>query len=89
MQLRAKQNAMKRLGCGLLNKVVLSFFTRLFWQDSDFLELAHPANSYLVLDAATFLNKPILTQPSCMGHFRERDRVAGLTAEIVADCMEV
>ena len=81
-----KQNAIQRLGCGLLNKVVLSF-SHVFWQDSDFLGLAHPAKSYLVLNAATFTNKPILT--FMYGGTFAKEIESWTDNEIVADCMEV
>jgi monoamine oxidase len=81
-----KQIAIQRLGCGLLNKCVLSF-PHVFWQDSDFLGLAHPAKSYLVLNAATFTNKPILTF-MYGGTFAEEIE-EWTDNEIVADCMEV
>ena len=81
-----KQNAIQRLGCGLLNKCVLSF-SHVFWQDSDFLGLAHPANSYLVLNAATFTNKPILT--FMYGGTFAKEIESWTDNEIVADCMEV
>ncbi|CAB9514457.1 specific histone demethylase 1 homolog [Seminavis robusta] len=81
-----KQTAINRLGCGLLNKCILSF-PHVFWQDSDFLGVAHPAKSYLVLNAAVFTNKPILTF-MYGGSFAEEIE-EWTDNEIVADCMEV
>lgn len=81
-----KVNAIQRLGCGLLNKCVLSF-PHVFWQASDFLGLAHPAKSYLVLNTATFTNKPILT--FMYGGTFAKEIESWSDNEIVADCMEV
>jgi len=81
-----KQNAIQRLGCGLLNKCILSF-PHVFWQDSDFLGLAHPATSYLVLNAAKFTNKPILS--FMYGGDFAKQLESWTDNEIVGDCMEV
>ena len=81
-----KQAAIQRLGCGLLNKCVLSF-PHVFWQQSDFLALAHPANSYLILNVSSFTNKPILT--FMYGGAFAKEIESWTDNEIVADCMEV
>ena len=54
-----KQRAIERLGTGLLNKCIFSF-SRVFWQDSDFMGLADEEHSYLVLNGMAYTGKPIL-----------------------------
>jgi monoamine oxidase len=55
----AKKAAIDQLGCGLLNKCVLSFEAS-FWPESDFLGMAGDERSYLVLNAMKYTQKPIL-----------------------------
>ena len=54
-----KTEAIEQLGCGLLNKCVLSFEAS-FWPDSDFLGMAGQERSYLVLNAMKYTRKPIV-----------------------------
>jgi len=55
----AKQYAVDSLGCGLLNKCVLTFST-VFWQDSDFIGLTGDTSPYLILNGHVITSHPIL-----------------------------
>lgn len=81
-----KQKAIQRLGLGLLNKCAISFPNR-FWPESEFLGLADQANSYLILNGASFTDHPVLIF-LFGGSFAKT--VEGWTDnEVVADCMRV
>jgi hypothetical protein len=54
-----KQQAIEKMGCGLLNKCVLSF-SDVFWQDSDFLGVAGEDSPFLILNGHKVTGKPIL-----------------------------
>ena len=54
----AKQHAIASLGCGLLNKCILSFST-VFWQESDFIGLTGDC-PYLILNGHVITSQPIL-----------------------------
>lgn len=56
---QAKRDAIQQLGCGLLNKCVLSF-DHVFWQDSDFFGLAGEQTPFLILNGHKITGKPIL-----------------------------
>ena len=81
-----KQQAIKRLGCGLLNKCVMSFET-VFWQDSEFLGLAGIEHSYLVLNAMKYTEKPVLI--FMFGGSFAKDVESWTDSEIVEDCLGV
>ena len=53
-----KQHAIQTLGCGLLNKCVISF-PHVFWQDSDFLGVVDDP-PHLILNASIVTGQPIL-----------------------------
>ena len=54
----AKQAAIQKLGCGLLNKCVISF-PHVFWQDSEFLGVVDDP-PHLILNASVVTGQPIL-----------------------------
>jgi hypothetical protein len=81
-----KQNAIQKLGCGLLNKCALSF-SHVFWQDSDFLGLAGIEHSYLVLNGMNYTQKPILI--FMFGGAFAKDVEDWTDTEIVEDCLDV
>eukprot|EP00536_Pseudo-nitzschia_multiseries_P000396 jgi/Psemu1/249469/estExt_Genewise1Plus.C_50128 len=81
-----KKEAIQNLGCGLLNKCAISF-ENVFWQDSDFLGLAHSHYSYLVLNATKYTQKPILI--FMYGGDFAKDVEDWTDQEIVQDCLEV
>jgi lysine-specific histone demethylase 1 len=81
-----KCEAIEKLGCGLLNKCVLSFST-VFWQDSDFLGLAGHDHSYLVLNAHTYTQKPVLI--FMFGGSFAKTVEYWTDQEIVQDCLSV
>jgi len=81
-----KKNAIQELGCGLLNKCVVSFQSA-FWQDSDFLGKAETEYSYLVLNATKYTQKPILI--FMYGGDFARDIEDWTDTEIVSDCLDV
>ena len=54
-----KKEAIANLGCGLLNKCILSF-PQVFWQASDFLGLAGEETPFLILNGHKITGKPIL-----------------------------
>ena len=81
-----KQNAIQKLGCGLLNKCAISF-SHVFWQDSDFLGLAGVEHSYLVLNAMKYTQKPILI--FMFGGAFAKDVEDWTDTEIVEDCLDV
>ncbi|GKZ00951.1 hypothetical protein MPSEU_001046600 [Mayamaea pseudoterrestris] len=80
----AKQHAIQRLGNGLLNKCILSF-SRVFWQDSDFLGLAANDRAYLVLNGHKYTGQPILI--FMYGGDFARDIQEWTDKEIVDDCL--
>ena len=82
----SKKEAIENLGCGLLNKCVISFPTA-FWQDSDFLGQAQSQHSYLVLNAAKYTQKPILI--FMYGGDFAKDIETWTDREIISDCLEV
>jgi len=82
----SKRTAIAQLGCGLLNKCALSF-SRVFWQDSDFMGMAGPEHSYLVLNATKYTEKPILI--FMFGGSFAKDVEDWTDSEIVEDCMVV
>lgn len=55
----SKEDAISKLGCGLLNKCALSF-KDVFWQDSDFIGMAGENSPFLILNGHKFTGKPIL-----------------------------
>lgn len=55
----AKKKAIADMGCGLLNKCILSF-PQVFWQDTDFLGLAGEETPFLILNGHKITGKPIL-----------------------------
>ena len=55
----AKKEAISNMGCGLLNKCILSF-PQVFWQDSDFLGVAGEDTPFLTLNGHKITGKPIL-----------------------------
>eukprot|EP00934_Nitzschia_sp_Nitz4_P001064 Nitzschia sp. Nitz4//scaffold1_size375055//31327//33744//NITZ4_000215-RA/size375055-processed-gene-0.298-mRNA-1//1//CDS//3329540862//1064//frame0 len=82
----AKQTAIQQLGCGLLNKCVMSFPT-VFWQDSDFLGLAKQNHAYLVLNVSKYTGKPILA--FMYGGSFARELESWTDSDIVQDCLGV
>lgn len=82
----SKQKAIQELGCGLLNKCVMSF-PNVFWQDSEFLGLAGSEHSYLVLNAMKYTQKPILI--FMYGGAFANEVETWTDSEIVDDCLEV
>ncbi len=54
-----KKKAIADMGCGLLNKCILSF-PQVFWQDTDFLGLAGEDTPFLILNGHKITGKPIL-----------------------------
>ena len=84
---KAKQQAIRRLGAGLLNKCALSF-PYVFWEDSDFLGLAAGIQrSYLILNGHAYTGKPILI--FMYGGDFAKDIEDWTDEEIVEDCMKV
>ena len=81
-----KQHAIKNLGCGLLNKCVVSF-PNVFWQDSDFLGLAGMDHSYLVLNAMKYTQKPVLI--FMFGGPFAKEVESWTDSDIVKDCLGV
>ncbi|EEC50313.1 flavin-containing amine oxidase, partial [Phaeodactylum tricornutum CCAP 1055/1] len=81
-----KQQAIERLGIGLLNKCTLSF-PHVFWQDSDFLGLAEDEHSYLVLNGATFTDNPVLL--FMFGGEFAHEIEKWTDTEIVTDCLRI
>jgi hypothetical protein len=82
----SKQKAIEELGCGLLNKCVMSF-PNAFWQDSEFLGLAGSEHSYLVLNAMKYTQKPILI--FMYGGAFAKEVETWTDSEIVDDCLDV
>lgn len=82
----AKQLAFQQLGCGLLNKCIISF-SEVFWQDSEFLGLAEKDHAYLVLNAVKYTGKPILI--FMYGGSFAKEIEAWTDAAIVEDCLRV
>jgi hypothetical protein len=82
----SKQEAIRNLGCGLLNKCAMSF-PAVFWQDSDFLGLAGEEHSYLVLNATKYTEKPILI--FMYGGSFASELESWTDSEIVDDCLSV
>ncbi len=82
----SKQDAIEKLGCGLLNKCAISF-PNAFWQDSDFLGQADSHYSYLVLNAMKYTQKPILI--FMYGGDFAKDVEDWTDRDIVSDCLEV
>ena len=83
---KTKTNAINALGCGLLNKCVISFPIA-FWQDSDFFGQAEPDYSYLVLNAMKYTKKPILI--FMYGGDFAREIEDWSDTEIISDCLNV
>ena len=83
---KTKTNAINALGCGLLNKCVISFPIA-FWQDSDFFGQAEPDYSYLVLNAMKYTKKPILI--FMYGGDFAREIEDWSDTEIISDCLDV
>ena len=81
-----KQQAIQQLGCGLLNKCVMSFPT-VFWQNSDFLGLAGIDHSYLVLNGMAYTGKPILV--FMYGGKFAAELESWIDSDIVDDCLAV
>ena len=81
-----KQNAIRKLGSGLLNKCALSF-PHIFWQDSDFLGLADEGHSYLVLNVAAYTGQPILMFMFGGNYSKEIEDWSD--TDIVSDCLNV
>jgi Flavin containing amine oxidoreductase len=84
-----KQQAIQRLGAGLLNKCVLSF-SHVFWQESDFMGLAgldDEETPYLILNGHAYLGKPILAFLYGGSHAEQVEEWTD--AEVVADCVRV
>jgi hypothetical protein len=82
----AKQSAIEKLGCGLLNKCALSF-PKIFWQDSDFMGMAGADQSYLILNAVSYTKRPILI--FMYGGSFAKEVEDWTDTEIVEDCMDV
>jgi hypothetical protein len=83
----AKQDAVQRLGTGLLNKCAIAF-DHVFWQDSDFLGLAHDKHSYLVLNGASYTGgQPVLI--FMYGGAFAAEIESWTDTEIVKDCLSV
>mmetsp|Transcript_42724 Transcript_42724/g.103052 ORF Transcript_42724/g.103052 Transcript_42724/m.103052 type:complete len:1054 (+) Transcript_42724:43-3204(+) len=82
----SKTEAIAQLGCGLLNKCVLSFEVS-FWPDSDFLGMAGLERSYLVLNAMKYTRKPILI--FMYGGDVAREIEDWSDQEVVDDCLRV
>lgn len=86
---KAKQEAIQKLGCGILNKCALSF-PRIFWQDVDFLGLAsEPRRPYLIMNAAKYTtdHKPVLI--FMYGGAFAKEIEDWKDSDIVEDCMSV
>jgi monoamine oxidase len=81
-----KQQAIQRLGCGLLNKCAMSF-PSVFWQNSDFLGLAGSDHSYLVLNGMAYTGKPILV--FMYGGAFAAELESWIDSDIVDDCLAV
>ncbi|KAL3934188.1 MAG: hypothetical protein SGBAC_010043 [Bacillariaceae sp.] len=82
-----KLDAIQKLGCGLLNKCVMSF-ENVFWQDSDFLGLAGKEHSYLVLNAWKYAgDKPVLI--FMFGGAFAKEIESWKDKDIVQDCLDV
>lgn len=82
----AKRDAVQRLGTGLLNKCAIAF-DHVFWQDSDFLGLAHDEHSYLVLNGASYTGQPVLI--FMYGGAFAAEIESWTDTEIVRDCLSV
>lgn len=82
----AKRNAIRQLGCGLLNKCAISF-PSVFWQDSEFLGLAENEHSYLVLNAVKYTGKPILI--FMYGGSFAKELESWSDTAVVEDCLSV
>jgi monoamine oxidase len=81
-----KQQAIKKLGCGLLNKCVLSF-PHMFWeQDTEFMGMASDP-PHLILNSSLVTGKPILV--FMFGGDYARKIEYKTDAEIVGMCMDV
>jgi hypothetical protein len=81
-----KQQAIKKLGCGLLNKCVLSF-PHLFWeQDTEFMGMASDP-PHLILNSSLVTGKPILV--FMFGGDYARKIEYKTDTEIVDMCMDV
>lgn len=83
---KEKQNAIQNLGSGLLNKCAMSFPTR-FWPESDFLGLADTENSYLILNAASFTEYPVLI--FLFGGTFAKKVESWTDATVIEDCLRV
>jgi monoamine oxidase len=84
----AKQNAVKRLGTGLLNKCAIAF-SHVFWQDVDFLGLARDEHSYLVLNGASYTKGQAPVLIFMYGGAFAADIESWTDTEIVQDCLSV
>ena len=82
----AKQQAIQRLGAGLLNKCALSF-PHVFWQESDFMGLAEPDRSFLVLNVHAYTGQPVLA--FLFGGAQAREIEDWTDQSIVAECLLV
>lgn len=82
----SKQQAVDQLGTGLLNKCALAF-EHVFWQDSDFLGLAHEEHSYLVLNGSCYTGKPVLI--FMYGGAFAAEIESWTDHEIIQDCLSV
>lgn len=84
-----KQEAIQKLGCGILNKCALSF-PRIFWQDVDFLGLASDhRRPYLIVNVAKYMtnHKPVLI--FMYGGAFAKEIEDWKDGDIVDDCMSV
>jgi len=81
-----KQQAIQRLGTGLLNKCALAF-DKIFWQDSDFLGLTGEEHSYLVLNVSTYTRQPVLL--FMYGGAFAKGIEDWTDTEVVEDCLQV